>query len=59
MLIFSLISNLLKGAKENLTVTSKGERAVTVLNCMLKGLWEEGESGGIRKKLKCGSAAYL
>jgi len=58
MLIFSLISNLLKGAKEDLTVTSKGKRAVTVLNCMLKGLWE-GESGGIRKKLKYGSAAYL
>jgi len=25
---------------------------VTVPNCVLKGLWGEGESGGIRKKLK-------
>jgi len=29
------------------------EEAVTVLNCMLKSLWEEGGSGGIKKKLKC------
>jgi len=59
MLIFSLISNLLKGAKEDLTMTSKGKKAVTVLNCMPKGLWGEEESGGIRKKLKYESAAYL
>ena len=26
---------------------------VAVLNCMLKGLWEEEGSEGIRKKLKC------
>ena len=25
---------------------------MTVPNCVLKGLWEEGGSGGIRKKLK-------
>ena len=25
---------------------------MTVPNCMLKGSWEEEESGGIRKKLK-------
>ena len=25
---------------------------MTVPNCMLKGSWGEGESGGIRKKLK-------
>jgi len=29
------------------------ERAVTVLNHMLKGLWEERGSRSIRKKLKC------
>jgi len=34
-------------------------KAVTVLNCMLKGLWGEGGSGGIRKKLKNEYAAYL
>jgi len=28
------------------------ERVVTVLNCMLKGLWREEESKDIRKKLK-------
>jgi len=26
---------------------------------MLKGSWREEESGGIRKKFKCKSAAYL
>jgi len=34
-------------------------KAVTVLNCMLKGSWEEVGSGGIRKKLKSEYAAYL
>ena len=29
------------------------EEAVTAPNCMLKGSWGEGGSGGIRKKLKC------
>ena len=32
---------------------------MTVLNCILKGLWEEGGSKDIRKKLKSRSAAYL
>jgi len=35
------------------------EEAVTVLNCMLKGSWREEGSGGIRKKLKSRSTAYL
>jgi len=30
----------------------QGKRVVTVLNHMLKGLWGEGGSRGIRKKLK-------
>jgi len=34
-------------------------KAVTVLNCVLKGLWGEGGSGGIRKKLKNEYTAYL
>ena len=34
-------------------------KAVTVLNCVLKGLWGEGGSGGIRKKLKSEYTAYL
>ena len=34
-------------------------KAVTVLNCMLKGSWGEGENGSIKKKLKCKNVAYL
>jgi len=34
-------------------------KAVTALNCVLKGSWGEGGSGGIRKKLKSEYAAYL
>jgi len=34
-------------------------KTVTVLNCVLKGLWGEGGSEGIRKKLKSEYAAYL
>ena len=40
-------------------MTSKLKGIVIVPNCMLKGLWEEKESGGIRKKLKSKSVAYL
>jgi len=35
------------------------EKAVTVLNCVLKSLWGEVGSGGIRKKLKSKYTAYL
>jgi len=35
------------------------EKAVTVLNCILKSSWGEVGSGGIRKKLKSGYTAYL
>ena len=35
------------------------EKAVTALNCVLKGLWGEGGSRGIRKKLKSEYVAYL
>jgi len=35
------------------------EEAMTAPNCVLKGLWGEGGSGGIRKKLKSEYAAYL
>jgi len=35
------------------------EKAVIAPNCVLKGLWGEGESGGIRKKLKSEYTAYL
>jgi len=42
----------LKEVKEMFTV-KQVEEVVTVLNCVLKGLWREEESRGIRKKLKC------
>ena len=35
------------------------EKAVTALNCMLKCLWGEVGSGGIRKKLESEYTAYL
>jgi len=35
------------------------EKTVTASNCVLKSLWREGESGGIRKKLKSEYTAYL
>jgi len=34
-------------------------KAVTALNCMLKGSWGEGGSGSIRKKLKSEYTAYF
>jgi len=34
-------------------------KAVTVLNCVLKGSWGEEGSRGIRKKLKSEYTAYL
>jgi len=47
-----------KGKKEVYCDKQVG-KAVTVLNCVLKGLWGEEGSGGIRKKLKSEYAAYL
>jgi len=35
------------------------ERVAIAPNCVLKGSWREGGSGGIRKKLKSEYAAYL
>jgi len=35
------------------------EKAVTALNCVLKGSWGEGGSRDIKKKLKIEYAAYL
>ena len=42
-----------KRGKRDVYCDKQVEEVVTVLNCMLKGSWKEGESGGIRKKLKC------
>jgi len=41
-----------KRGKRDVYYDKQVEEAVIVLNCMLKGLWGEGGSGGIRKKLK-------
>jgi len=49
----------IKRGKRDINYDKQIEKAVTVLNCMLKGSWEEGGSGGIRKKLKSEYAAYL
>jgi len=50
---------LLKRAKEIFISDKQVEKAVTALNCMLKGLWREVGSRGIRKKLKSEYTAYL
>jgi len=41
-----------KRGKRDFYCDKQVARVVTVLNCMLKGLWREGESGDSRKKLK-------
>ena len=48
-----------KRGKRDVYCDKQVEKAVTVLNCMLKGSWGEERSGGIRKKLKSKYAAYL
>ena len=45
--------------KRDIDCDKQIEKAVTVPNCVLKGSWGEGGSGGIRKKLKSEYAAYL
>jgi len=45
--------------KRDIDCDKQIEKAVTAPNCVLKGSWGEGGSGGIRKKLKSKYAAYL
>jgi len=45
--------------KREFSYDRQKQRVVTVLNCMLKGLWGEGGSRGIKKKFKSEYAAYL
>jgi len=45
--------------KRDINCDKQIEKAVTAPNCMLKGSWGEGGSGGIRKKLKSEYTAYL
>jgi len=42
-----------KRGKRDVYCNKQVEEVVTVLNYMVKSLWGEGGSGGIRKKLKC------
>jgi len=58
-LIVPFAPSALKGGKRDVYCDKQIEEAVTVLNCMLKGSWGEGGSGGIKKKLKSGSTTYL
>jgi len=51
--------NPVKGGKRDVDCDKQIEKAVTAPNCMLKGSWGEGESRGIRKKLKSEYVAYL
>jgi len=46
-------------SKRDIYCNKQVGKVVTVLNCMLKGLWGEGGSGSIRKKLKSEYTAYL
>ena len=46
-------------SKRDVYCDKQVEKAVTVLNCVLKGLWGEEGSGCIRGKLKSRSTAYL
>jgi len=45
--------------KRDIDCDKQIEKAVTAPNCVLKGSWGEGGSGGIRKKLKSEYTAYL
>jgi len=39
-------------SKRDVYCNKQVKEAVTVLNCMLKGSWGEGESGGYQKEIK-------
>jgi len=45
--------------KKDVYCDKQVEKAVTALNCMLKDLWGEVGSRGIKKKLKSKYTAYL
>ena len=49
----SIYLELSERGKKDVYYNKQVEEVVTVLNCILKGSWKEGESGSIRKKLKC------
>jgi len=53
------VSEDVERGKRDVYCDKQVEKAVTVLNYMLKGSWGEIGSRGIRKKLKCEYTAYL
>jgi len=69
IVVYYLISLVVGSSFQSIDCVERGKREVycdkqvgkvmTVLNCVLKGSWGEGGSGGIRKKLKSEYAAYL
>jgi len=59
LLFHSEFGSCSERGKRDVYCDKQVEKAVTVLNCVLKGSWREVESGGIRKKLKSEYAAYL
>jgi len=60
---FSLPSQVsdstIERGKRDVDCDKQIEEVVTAPNCVLKGLWGEGGSGGIKKKLKSEYTAYL
>ena len=52
MMFFGMTNSPTKRGKRDDYCDKQVEKAVTALNRILKGSWEEGGSGGIRKKLK-------
>ena len=56
---FSFGYSTAERGKRDIDCDKQIEKTVTAPNCMLKGSWGEGGSGGIRKKLKSEYAAYL
>jgi len=55
----TLFASYTERGKRDVDCDKQVEKAVTASNCVLKGSWGEGGSGGIRKKLKSEYAAYL
>ena len=56
---FFLTIECIERGKRDVYCDKQIGKVVTALNCMLKGLWGEVGSGGIRKKLKSEYVAYL
>jgi len=55
----TLVITVGERGKRDVYCDKQVEEAVTFLNCVLKSLWGERGSRGIRKKLKSRSTAYL